>query len=160
MMLASRFDRGERRMWLRFGGCETLDSYGHWPSDDVYDHVPERHWRFLEKELRNWYETETHLFAHANVDPRLPLEKQDSTVLLWKRLDQPIKHESGKVLICGHTRQDSGYPLDLGSTVCIDTSVYMENGWLTCLDVDSRQFWQANQCGETRSGMLDNLTAK
>jgi serine/threonine protein phosphatase 1 len=157
MMVTARFDPGERRMWLRFGGCETLDSYGHWPTDDVYDRVPERHWRFLEQELRNYYETETHLFAHAGVDPRLPLAEQDSGVLLWQRLDKPIKHDSGKVLICGHTRQDSGYPLDLGSTVCIDTGVYLEDGWLTCLDVESRQFWQANQRGETRSGTLDNL---
>src|SRR5262245_53817492 len=60
MMLHSRFDRGERRMWLRFGGCETLESYGHWPTDDVYDQVPGRHWRFLEEDLRNYYETQTH----------------------------------------------------------------------------------------------------
>ena len=157
MMTHSRHDRGERRMWLRFGGCETLDSYGHWPTDDVYDKVPERHWQFLDEDLRNYYETETHLFVHACAYPDLALADQDSYVLLWQRLNGPVKHESGKVLVCGHTRQDSGYPLDLGTTVCIDTGIYEEEGWLTCLDVNARKFWQANKRRETREGSLDDL---
>src|SRR5262245_55740951 len=89
MMVTARFDPGERRMWLRFGGCETLDSYGHWPTDDVYDRVPERHWRFLAEDLRNYYETETHLFTHACARPDLPLAEQDNYVLLWQRLEGP-----------------------------------------------------------------------
>jgi serine/threonine protein phosphatase 1 len=157
MMVASREDRGERRMWLRFGGVETLESYGHRANDDVYDKVPARHWRFLERDLRNWYETETHLFAHASARPDLPLAEQDTNVLLWDRLRAPIAHVSGKRLIVGHTRQDGGLPLDLGATVCIDTGIYEPTGWLTCLDVDSGHFWQANQAGETRVGSLEHL---
>lgn len=157
MMVVSHDDHGERRMWLRFGGMQTLESYGHRAGDDAYDLVPERHWRFLEDDLINWYETETDLFVHAVARPDLPLKDQDPNVLLWERLTDPVKHVSGKRLICGHTRQDTGLPLDLGSTVCIDTAIYEPDGWLTCLDVDSGHFWQANQKGETRVGSLEHL---
>jgi serine/threonine protein phosphatase 1 len=154
MMLLSRYDLAERGMWLRFGGVQTLLSYGHTAGDDVYDLVPERHWRFLEHDLRNWYETPTHLFVHASAHPGVPLEEQDSYVLLWQRLDEPVAHVSGKVLVCGHTRQEVGLPLDLGSTVCIDTGIYEEDGWLTCLHVETGHYWQANQRGRTRQGDL------
>jgi serine/threonine protein phosphatase 1 len=157
MMLTARLDRGERRMWLRFGGAQTLASYGHEAGDDVYDLVPERHWRFLEHDLRNWHETETHLFVHATAYPHLALAEQDSYVLLWQRLDEPVAHCSGKVLICGHTRQDTGLPLDLGTTVCIDTGIYEEDGWLTCLHVETGRFWQANQRGQTRQATLQDM---
>src|SRR5262245_8050854 len=56
MMTVARYNWAERGLWLRFGGIETLESYGHWLGDDVYDRVPERHWHFLEHELRDWYE--------------------------------------------------------------------------------------------------------
>ncbi len=157
MMLYSRHDWHERSMWLRFGGVETLASYGHRATDEHYDHVPERHWKFLAEDLRNHYETETHLFVHAVADPDQPLSEQDTATLLWNRLTKPIRHYSGKRLICGHTRQDSGLPLDLGPTVCIDTAIYEPYGWLTCLDVNSGHFWQANQRGETRIGSLEHL---
>jgi serine/threonine protein phosphatase 1 len=157
MMLLSREDQPERRMWLRFGGVQTLESYGHGPRDEVYHQVPERHWQFLQHELINWYETEGHIYAHATVRPDLPMAEQDANVLLWERLYAPVEHVSGKRLICGHTRQDSGLPLDLGSAVCIDTAIYEPDGWLTCLDVGSGHFWQANQKGETRVGSLDHL---
>ena len=56
---------------------------------------------------------------------------------------------------CAATRGSrSGVPLDLGSTVCIDTGVYDSQGWLTCLHVETGGYWQANQRGETRTGSL------
>jgi serine/threonine protein phosphatase 1 len=58
-------------------------------------------------------------------------------------------------MICGHTSQKSGRPLNLGHAVCIDTWVY-GRGWLTCLDVQTGKLWQANQAGETRTAWLDD----
>ena len=37
--------------------------------------------------------------------------------------------------------------------ICIDTWVYGA-GWLTCLDVASEVYWQANERGEKRMGSL------
>ena len=62
-------------------------------------------------------------------------------------------HESGKTLICGHTSQDSGLPVNLGHSICIDTAAY-KDGWLTCLEVDSGHYWQTNQEGERRKDVI------
>jgi serine/threonine protein phosphatase 1 len=157
MMLMAREGK-DRRMWLCCGGLQTLESYGHVISDIIsgedYDDIPDRHWRFLAVDCRDWYETETHFFVHASAYPDLSLEEQPSYMLLWEKLDEAVQHISGKVMVCGHTRQVEGLPLDLGSTVCIDTGVYAEHGWLTCLHVETGRYWQANQRGQTRTGHL------
>ncbi len=153
MMVQAR-DRHERRMWVCCGGRQTLESYGHAHGDDEYDRIPARHWRFLEKDCRNWYETEDHIFVHASIHPALPLEEQPLYLLLWEKLESAVRHYSGKVMVCGHTRQLNGLPLDLGSSICIDTGVYDQDGWLTCLHVERGRFWQANQRGETALGYL------
>jgi serine/threonine protein phosphatase 1 len=57
-------------------------------------------------------------------------------------------------MICGHTSQKSGLPLNLGHTVCIDTFAH-GGGWLTCLDVRTGLYWQANQNGGLRTDALD-----
>jgi serine/threonine protein phosphatase 1 len=153
-MMVEAHRRHDRSLWLMVGGVDTLESYGHDADDEVYDRVPDRHWRFLEKDCRDWYETDTHLFVHATLLPDVPLEDQDGFTLRWQKLRAPIAHCSGKTLICGHTRQLSGIPLDLGTTVCIDTGIYDSDGWLTCLHVETGFYWQANQAGETRTGQL------
>ena len=71
----------------------------------------------------------------------------------WERFDWINPHRSGKTIICGHTAQHSGEPADVGYAVCIDTWVYGD-GWLTCLDVGTGEYWQANQDGETRQDQL------
>ncbi len=76
-------------------------------------------------------------------------------MLRWERLEEPVRHCSGKTMVCGHTRQYGGVPLYLGTAICIDTGVYDERGWLTCLDVGSYRIWQANQAGELRTGWLE-----
>ncbi|MFM7151516.1 MAG: metallophosphoesterase family protein [Gemmataceae bacterium] len=158
MMLLSRHDPEQRDMWHRFGGKQTLESYGHKVTDDEYRKVPADHWNFLEKDLLDWYETENHIFVHATLTPDLPLGQQDRQQLLWDKLTEPLTHVSGKKIICGHTRQLCGLPLDLGTTVCIDTAVYELDGWLTCLDVNSGHFWQANQRKDSRQAELADLS--
>jgi serine/threonine protein phosphatase 1 len=152
MMDAHAGDDG--RLWLAVGGIETLASYGLSPGDWPFDLVPERHWQFLENDCRDWYETETHLFAHASINPVVDMGQQNTYTLRWQKVYDPVAHVSGKTLICGHTRQRDGLPLDLGTTICIDTGVYDSNGWLTCLHVETGRYWQANQRGETRMGFL------
>jgi serine/threonine protein phosphatase 1 len=58
-------------------------------------------------------------------------------------------------VVCGHTRQCDGVPLNWGTTVCIDTGAYVEGGWLTCLDVHEGCYWQANEAGEVRAGWVE-----
>jgi len=74
-------------------------------------------------------------------------------MLYWEQFNDP-PHESGKIMVCGHTPQRSGRPRDIGHAVCIDTGAHA-GGWLTCLDVMSGTYWQANQQGQTRTGILE-----
>jgi serine/threonine protein phosphatase 1 len=149
-MMVNARDHFDHSMWLACGGKQTLASYG---ISDLED-IPEEHWAFLEETCRNWYETDRHFFVHANAYPDIPLPEQPLYMLLWEKLLWPCCHESGKVMICGHTVQAGGRPIHLGTTICLDTGVYHPFGWLTCLDVVSGKYWQANQQGEHRSDWL------
>jgi serine/threonine protein phosphatase 1 len=153
MMLNARDSEDLRRGWLACGGDATLASYSPFEDEGRFADIPEAHWQFLEEELRGYYETPTHFFVHANYYPHYALSEQPDLMLYWEKFDDPRPHQSGKIMICGHTPQKSGIPRNIGHAVCIDTWVYSK-GWLTCLDVASGQYWQANQHRETRSGRL------
>ena len=84
-----------------------------------------------------------------------PLVEQSDAALDWRKFGDPELHCAGKIMVCGHTPQESGVPLSNGNAVCIDTLAH-GGGWLTCLDVDSRQYWQANQDGEIQFDILSN----
>lgn len=156
-MFLTALTGGERKLWLCFGGIEALQSYGHLPTDSVLDRVPAEHLAFLRDHCKPYWETDEHIFAHALLLPDVPLDQQPPDVLRWDKLGEPIQHVSGKTLICGHTRQRSGQPLVMPGTICIDTGVYGPDGWLTCLDVASGSYWQANEKGQSRAGHLDRL---
>jgi serine/threonine protein phosphatase 1 len=160
MMLHAREWEEAGAIWLACGGVSTLASYGvsGLRAEDLR-RIPESHWAFLEKTCVNWYETATHLFVHASLHPDLPLSDQPEAVLLWEKLAGPVTHISGKIVICGHTRIHSGVPLSWGTTVCIDTGAYAEGGWLTCLDVMSGCYWQANEKEDVRTGHVEEQTA-
>jgi serine/threonine protein phosphatase 1 len=156
MMLEARDDLAHFREWIDSGGKQTLASYqANGEFGTFAEAIPARHWRFLEDECLQYHETATHLFVHANLSSDLSLADQPDYMLYWETLEPSTwrPHESGKTMICGHSAQRSGRPLVLDQAVCIDTRVY-GNGWLTCLDVDSEVYWQANERGETRMGTL------
>ena len=156
LMLAARNNPEKYLDWFQVGGKETLHSYGadlHW--DLFVNAVPLEHWRFLEESCLRYHETSTHFFVHANVYPDMPLDEQPEYMLCWEKLDPANSrpHDSGKIMICGHTAQKAGRPLALEHAICIDTWAF-GGGWLTCLDVEKSAYWQANQKGETRIGLL------
>ena len=155
MMLAAREGWNDYRFWMTFGGVEALESYAGPDGVATLDDVPESHWHFLRRLCIDWYETETHVFVHANLHPELPLDGQPTDSLHWQAVhpDRHRPHVSGKTMICGHTQQHSGRPLVLDRAVCIDTWAYGD-GWLTCLDVETGEYWQANELGQTREGWV------
>ena len=157
MMLEARDNHESCRMWLAHGGKAAIHSYAHGQLADPFDLsvVPARHWKFLEEECVDWYETETHFFVHANVYYDIPLAEQPIFMLRWEPFNMPSPHISGKVMICGHTQQRDGRPFSIGHAICLDTSAYTNHGWLTGLHVESGHYWQANQRGETRTGILE-----
>lgn len=156
-MLIARADRKVGMSWWNdFGGDATIESYAKADAPATWNDIPDTHWHFLKTACLDYYEIDTHFFVHANADPDLPLDKQPEAMLFWERFHNPPPHCSGKIMVCGHTHQMSGLPLNLGHAVCIDTWVYGA-GWLTCLDVKSGKIWQANQAGEQREGWLEEI---
>lgn len=155
MMLSAREGRDFLEEWRMCGGQSTLESYGKPGQVLSLDAVPQEHWNFLENVCVDWYEIDTHFFVHANVYPEVELEEQPLFMLHWEPLYSraSMPHCSGKIMVCGHTNQRDGVPLNLGHVVCIDTWVYGD-GWLTCLDVDTGKYWQANQDGQRRQDYL------
>lgn len=105
MMLQARESAEAFKSWLEYGGDATLASYS--PFGDVgrLVDVPDLHWQFLETETRGWFETDTHFFVHANAYPDCSLVDQPDFMLYWEGFDDPPAHESGKVMVCGHTTQ-------------------------------------------------------
>ena len=145
-MLHAKDGRSDFQFWLECGGDSALDSYG---STSQLDLIPPAHFRFLES-CRSYFETDTHIFIHANYKPDVPLEKQDDHTIRWLSLRDympPMQHCSGKIAIVGHSPQRD--VLDLGFLICIDTGV-CHDGWLTALDVQSGQLWQVNEKGKMR----------
>jgi serine/threonine protein phosphatase 1 len=150
MILGAREDFLKSNIWHSYGGLEMASSYGSSFGQDWQAAIPDSHWDFFEQTAR-FFETENYIFVHANLDPELDLVDQPDWLLFWEFFDRIQPHKSGKRVICGHSPQRSGLIKDLGFAVCIDTAV-ASGGWLTCVDVDSGKYWQANQKGATRTG--------
>jgi serine/threonine protein phosphatase 1 len=153
MMLDARESFLKSDIWQGCGGFETVTSYRADGRADWASSVPDAHWAFLEKTVRS-FETPKQIFVHAGLDPALDLDEQRDWVVFWEYFENLKPHKSGKKVVCGHTPQSNGSPGDVGYGVCIDTGcVY--GRWLTCLDVGSGEYWQANEQGEVRRKTLD-----
>ncbi len=146
----------EHSVDLQYLGIETLISYSSPGGELTLANIPDNHWEFLEHSCLNSWETENHIFVHANLDPQLPLNQQPDERLFWEKFTQPLPHYSGKTMICGHTSQKSGQPINLGHAVCIDTWA-CGGGWLTCLDVYGGQVWQTNQQGQVQMSRIEQF---
>ena len=141
--------RMDRLMWTNVGGLSTMLSYDVTnPSD-----IPREHWEFFDT-CKMYYETDTHIYVHGGLEPEIPLEDQPDEALLWLRIEELQPHMSGKTIICGHTPQHDYRPLDIGYAICIDSHAFAD-GWLTCLEVETGRYWQADEEGKTRNGQLE-----
>lgn len=135
--------------WMRFGGRETLSSYGvaldpglppeRWlvQAQEAFNRaVPERHLAFLEG-LPLKHEEGGYLFVHAGIRPRVALDRQRRHDLLWIRhefLDSEADH--GRVVVHGHSI--SNEPELLSNRIGIDTGAFM-TGCLTALVLEGRE---------------------
>ena len=135
----------EPELWLDNGGRQTVTSYG-----GRLDYVSRDHIEFLENCLP-YFETDKHIFVHANLSEDLPLREQTEHTLFWEHLSAriPGPHHSGKHVFCGHTPQPYGAVGSFGHLTCLDTGC-VGGYWLTALDVDSREMWQVSREGHLK----------
>ena len=131
--------------WRRFGGLETLASYGVPVSALMlgknYDEaaealraaVPRSHLRFI-GDLRTSLSVGT-ILCHAGVRPGVALDRQTDDDLLWIR--GPFLESSadfGKIIVHGHTPAEE--PELRPNRINVDTGAYMTNR-LTCVVLGS-----------------------
>ncbi|MDB9741515.1 serine/threonine protein phosphatase [Akkermansiaceae bacterium] len=133
-------------MWFNVGGLATMYSYQREADIPEVPEIPEAHWDFIDACLP-YHETDTHIFVHGGLKPEVDIESQELNDLLWLRFDELKAHKSGKIIVCGHTPQRDHKINDKGYAICIDTHVFA-GGFLSCLDVDSGEVWQAKESEE------------
>ncbi|MGR3495153.1 metallophosphoesterase family protein [Citreimonas sp.] len=103
---------GLRWMGEGVGGRQTLESYGVDADprrpvsallEDARAAVPPDHAEWL-RGLPRMHVTDDHVFVHAGIRPRVPLDAQDPEDLIWIRdafLTDPTDH--GRLIVHGHT---------------------------------------------------------
>jgi serine/threonine protein phosphatase 1 len=146
---AARGDPQSARFLSRFGGRETILSYG--LSADEYEkldfeemadwmlnNVPRDHVDFLD-DFEDMIEAGDYVFVHAGIKPKVALANQKPEDLRWIReefLSWRQPHE--KIVIHGHTimLEVDEHPNRIG----IDTGAY-NSGRLTAIGLEGTQRW-------------------
>lgn len=135
--------------WLKFGGSETLESYGVNSgelsvADEVHglrliqSVIPANHQAFF-RSLDDTIRIGDYLFVHAGIRPRVGLVEQVQSDLRWIRkpfLDDDSDH--GFVVIHGHTISDE--VVERPNRIGIDTGAYA-TGRLTALALEGETRW-------------------
>ncbi len=131
--------------WRKFGGLETLHSYGVPVADVMLGRnfdvaaerlraaLPEAHRAFLAS-LKTSYAHGGYFFCHAGVRPGVPLTQQNDHDLTWIR-DEFLSSTAdfGKIVVHGHTPVDR--PDVRPNRINIDTGAFI-TGQLTCIVLD------------------------
>jgi serine/threonine protein phosphatase 1 len=156
---------GERHVladWLKFGGVESLASYGFDASTleltneraslaAVRKAIPDDHARFIAS-FSDTLSFGDYLFVHAGIRPGLDLSMQSQKDLRWIRspfLDDESDH--GRVVVHGHSICSS---VEVRSNrIGIDTGAY-RSGILTALAVDGESRWFLDTGNGSESGQI------
>jgi serine/threonine protein phosphatase 1 len=131
--------------WQKFGGIQTLLSYGIVAKPNLnpieqtgvakalVEALPQSHHRFLAA-LRSWFLCGDFVFVHAGIRPGVPFEEQKEEDLLWIRDDFLSSDDDfGKIIVHGHT--PVARPDVRPNRINIDTGAYA-TGRLTCLIIE------------------------
>jgi serine/threonine protein phosphatase 1 len=120
-------------LWLMNGGLTTLRDFGSTlPADRYVEWI---------RRLRTSYETETHYFVHAGLQPgKAPAESSDADRLWIREPFLSSEYDWGKTVVFGHTVQFGG-PLVQPNKIGIDTGAFVHRfGRLTCLVLPEGRF--------------------
>lgn len=132
-------------LWLQTGGSQTVTSYG-----GELSMVSQQHREFF-RQCLPFFETESHIFVHANYEAELPMTEQPEAALYWDHLSDrvPNPHVSGKHVYLGHTPQPRGEIGWYGHFTCLDTCCF-GGYWLSAVEVNTLETWQISRYGHLR----------
>lgn len=122
--------------WLKFGGIETLQSYGitglneaalpeqlYEACEELWDALPDGMETWLRKLPMRWASGNLHC-AHAGFDPAQPIQQQSQDVMLWGcESFMKTPRTDGNWVVHGHTVVDR--PVWEQSRVSLDTGCYL-----------------------------------
>jgi serine/threonine protein phosphatase 1 len=148
------------RSWLRFGGAETLRSYGVEPKElkklsseelsaRLKQAIPVAHRRFLAS-FADSIVFGDYVFVHAGIRPGIELSEQSQSDLRWIR--EPFLEDTrdhGFVVVHGHTITNS---VEVSpNRIGIDTGAFC-TGTLSALAIEGRKRWliQTSEDGARR----------
>ena len=147
MFLESFRDAEVLRHFLKHGGRETILSYGLSPKDyrkltfkELFERLPQivpQEDRDFVAGFEDMIVAGDYVFVHAGIDPKLPLEQQRRSDLLWIR-ERFLRHEGPlpKIVVHGHTIFDEIE--DRRHRIGIDTGAF-RSGMLTALVLEGAQ---------------------
>jgi serine/threonine protein phosphatase 1 len=131
--------------WRKYGGLQTLISYGLKPSlspdeteqrelaEQLANMMPWEHRALLEA-LPSSFTFGNYFFTHAGIRPGIPLTQQQEQDLLWIREDFLLcEDDYGKVVVHGHSPVRE--PDIRSNRINIDTGAYA-TGRLTCIRIE------------------------
>ncbi|MEZ5743381.1 MAG: metallophosphoesterase [Sphingomonadaceae bacterium] len=158
MFLLSFYRRDVLRNFLKWGGKETILSYGITPEafdeanmhelqDMLLDAVPAEDRKFI-NEFELMIEIGDYLFVHAGIRPAVPLDEQKQHDCRWIRESfTDFLGDHGRLVVHGHTISDE--PDVRSNRIGIDTGAF-QSGVLTalCLEGTERWFIQAKEGGQ------------
>ncbi len=148
LSLLRAFDASLLRSWQRFGGRETLLSYGLTPGQlaadprDIWagmvEKTPASHRQFLER-LAPQAQFGDYFFCHAGVRPGVDLAAQTAQDLMWIRAEF-LAHDApyARMIVHGHTIAPEAELLP--HRINIDTGAYA-TGRLTALGLEGTRQW-------------------
>jgi serine/threonine protein phosphatase 1 len=132
--------------WLRFGGRETLMSYGISVAPGnisgivsaLREKMPPPHVDFIER-LETHAIIGDYFFCHAGVRPGVDLSAQDERDLVWIRAEFLLhKEQHPKMIVHGHTIAPE--PELRPNRINLDTGAYA-TGRLTALKLEGNKKW-------------------
>jgi serine/threonine protein phosphatase 1 len=149
MIEALRGDLEALQSWLRFGGEETLKSWG--VRDEIFGGSLEDLHRAasvaIGPDVFLWlnglpfsYRSGDFFFVHAGIRPGVALDEQDPEDMLWIRDEfTSATQEHGAIVVHGHTIFEHG-PEILGNRIGLDTGAY-RTGRLAAVGFEENRQW-------------------
>lgn len=156
-------DRTELGGWLRYGGAETLTSYGisqraasipgPFFDSEIAARVPASHLALM-RAMHDSIQIGDYLFVHAGIRPGVPLMRQDARDLYWIRdefLHSEIDH--GITVVHGHSMRQNVE--ELWNRIGVDTGAYA-TGRLTALALEGGERWFLTTAPRPGDAVLEN----
>lgn len=141
MLKSLEGDLDAQDCWCSNGGMNTLNSFS---GDEFYRNaekkllgIPEKYINFIKNTVL-FYETDTHFFVHAGVNPHKGIATRNPEHLLWIRdFFRKSQRDYGKIVVHGHTPTND--PDIQKNRIGIDTGCVFGRK-LTCLILPGNGF--------------------